>query len=432
MFTLLALLIAQDYPNVAEIDFSKFPKLPEKRTGNTIRVSPRGESIAAAVEKANPGDTILLLEGKHALEDTVTIERPGIRLTSEGAVSVVPANPEVGYAFILTGDDLVLDGFTIEGFAAISIQFGRSDGSTQKNLVLANLTVKGGSDGIGSVYADPPAKKPQLSGLLLQNVRVEGCTLVGFCIGQGPVHDVRLENVTVAMGKGEEGNSGADAISAESGDNIFINRCTVTGATADGIDLKATRVCVYNTVVHDCSRNGVKFWFGGDLVNSLVYNTGADASVVFGATGTYRVLHTTVANHRGGYSMTVGYDEPEKRGRLILANSIFFKNSGSVWVSKSMELEIRHCLFHGSQSGYELAIGEDLYVESDADWKNVKGAVGNFPLSTVPNFTDDFRLLANSPGVDAGAPVDRMPPTDRTGKKRQQGKAPDLGPDEVK
>ena len=59
--------------------------------------------------------------------------------------------------------------------------------------------------------------------------------------------------------------------------------------------MKATRVAVLNSNIHDNKRNGVKFWKGGDLVNSFVVNHDADAAVVFDGGGDYRILNSLIA-----------------------------------------------------------------------------------------------------------------------------------------
>ncbi len=435
----------KDLPNVAGIDFSKFPKWPVlPRKGRSVVVKPgSGPSLAEAVEKAEGGDTILLTEGKHTIPEEILVAKSGISIRSEAAkATLAPASAEVRQCLVLTGDDLWIDGITFDGFGGMPIQVGRRDGSTQKNVVLSRVVVRGGEDGIRTAPIGGKAAKPQISGLLVRDVRLEGQRLAGFNIGEGPATDVRLENVTIEMKGADPGNSGADAIAAENGDNILVNRCTVSGASGDGIDFKATRVCVYNTVVHDLGRNGVKFWRGGDLVNSLVYNTGADAALVFEGEGTYRILHTIVAFHVS-YSLTCGYGNKEPI-KLTIANSIFYNNASAVWVSATTELAVLHSLFTGSKSGYELAVqqknGEELYVTREEGWgplaKDPK-IRGNLPLGTDPKFLDpakgDFGFASGSPALDAGTvEVRPYPPADRRGSRRNLGRAPDLGPDERK
>lgn len=411
MIVLMLALFAQDPPTVSGVDFTKFPVYTEAK-GRRI-----SGSLADAVEKAAKGDVLVVPAGKHAIP-TIEITK-SIRIVGEGAVTLVPASGDVHEAMIIHGDDVVVENLAFEGFTGMVILFGREE-STQKNLIFSKITVRGGSDAFRSIVVDGPAKRPLLSGLLLRDVRIENPTLVGFNVGEGPVTDIRIENLTVVMTPDDSGNSGADAIAVESGDNIFVRGCDVTGATADGIDLKATRVSVYDSVVHDVARNGIKLWKGGDVVNCLVYKTGADAAVVFGGEGTYRVLHTTVALHaKDAYAMTAGYDEPTAKGKLIIENSIFYKNGGAVWVSRAMEIRVTNSIFHGSGSGYEFAHGDDELdvTKIGRNW------------TVEPKF-ENWRLRKDSPGVDSGIVGEKHPKTDRAGKKR--GKAPDLGPDEVR
>lgn len=445
---------AKRYPTISGIDFSKFPKPPGPATGRALHLAPGGRggdgspgrpfgSIVDALRKTAPGDVLLLHAGRHVLPEPTVIETDGLRIAAagDGPVTVAPAGDN-GEAFVVRGDRVVLEGFTVEGFKGSVITFGRTD-RTQKDVVFSKLTVKGGTDAFRSVASDGNSKQPLLSGLLLSDVRIEGATLVGFNIGEGPVTDIRLEKVTVVMPRGDSGNSGADAVAVERGDNILIRGCDITGASADGIDLKATRVAVYDTVVHDVGRNGVKFWHGGDLVNSLVHHTGADAAIVLDGGGTYRILHTIVAFHAPGgeaYTLTCAYDHPDEKADLTIANSIFSKNAGPVWVSRGTTLRVTHSLFTGARGGNELALQKkgdaELSIEDGGGWKALEKAgiaEGNLPMTASPHFVDeakgDYRLSPGSPGIDAGAPMkEGYPPSDRLGAKRVQGRGPDLGP----
>lgn len=430
----------EDPATVAGVDFSKFPVWPPLQRKSRSRVVETSQSLAEAVEKAEPSDTLLLADGKHVLTGEIVVAKSIWIRSESGKATLVPASAEVRQALVLRADDLWIDGLTIEGFEGMPVQVGRTDGTTQRNVILSNLVIRGGEDGIRSAPIGK-AGKPQISGLLVRDVRIENARLVGFNIGEGPATDIRLEHVTVTMKGGADGNSGADAIAIENGDNVFVNRCEVTGASGDGLDFKATRVAVFNSTVHDLGRNGVKFWKGGDLVNTLIYNTGADASVVFEGGGTYRVLHTIVALHvpaGGAYAMTVGYGNTEPI-QLTIANSIFWKNGGSLWVSSATKLAVHNSLFTGSASGYEIAIqkkpDEEEYVTKEEGWPKDARFQGNLPLGTDPRFENpgkgDFRLRQDSPAVDAGlSKLPSYPSADRQGGRRIKGRGPDLGPDE--
>ncbi len=368
---------AKRYPTISGIDFSKFPKPPGPATGRALHLAPGGRggdgspgrpfgSIVDALRKTAPGDVLLLHAGRHVLPEPTVIETDGLRIAAagDGPVTVAPAGDN-GEAFVVRGDRVVLEGFTVEGFKGSVITFGRTD-RTQKDVVFSKLTVKGGTDAFRSVASDGNSKQPLLSGLLLSDVRIEGATLVGFNIGEGPVTDIRLEKVTVVMPRGDSGNSGADAVAVERGDNIFIRGCDITGASADGIDLKATRVAVYDTVVHDVGRNGVKFWHGGDLVTHSLF-TGA----------------------RGGNELAL-----QKKGDAELSIE-----DGGGW--KALEKA-------GIAEGNLPMTAAPHFVDE------AKG---------------DYRLSPGSPGIDAGAPAkEGYPPSDRLGAKRVQGRGPDLGP----
>jgi len=110
---------------------------------------------------------------------------------------------------------------------------------------------------------------------------------------------------------------------------VLVENSIVEGAAADGVDLKATRAAVVNSVVRHVGRNGIKLWAGGDVINCVVYDTGADAQLVT-AGGSYRVLDSTFAYHleEGGRSYTATFGYPAEFGDVLIANSVFSEEPG--------------------------------------------------------------------------------------------------------
>jgi hypothetical protein len=447
-----------DIPTIAGLDFAAFPTAPARPyqpTGATIHVATTGDdanpgTAAAPVQTVNrgvalaqSGDLVLVHAGTYGLGDGsdyvgLRLETANVILAADGSVTLQPGADGVGYGIVASADDLTIDGFRLEGFSGQVLTFGRTD-SPQRRLVIRGVVTIGGTDGFRS--ADP-GSGPVIEGLLVIDSRIVDASMVGFNCGEGPCNDLRLERLSVSI-SGDFGSSGADAVAVESGDNILVYGSLVEQAPADGFDFKATRVAVVNTVVHDVGQQGVKLWHGGDLVNSLIYNTHRDAAVVFDGGGRYRVLNTTVAYHeRGGsaYAMTVGYDLPDEQIRLEIVNSIFYENSGCIWLSPgTTQLDVRNSIFYGSGDSSEItwarSAGEIVVGEGYDPLSALEGAGGGSGnLGFVdPRFVQpdagDFHLQSTSPGRDHGVSWPEAFPTfDLTGGPRIVGSAPDLGP----
>jgi hypothetical protein len=455
-------------PTIAGIDFAAFPKNPAwpyVAKGRAWYVRPTGDdqapgtadkplaTINRAVDLAQTGDVIQVADGTYRVDANqgsgIVLDKPGITLFAEhiGGVTLLPASDDVQHGIEVRADDLIVDGFIVQDFKrGDGILYGRLD-RPQRNLVLKNLLIDGGGNGISTVFPDNGEQNPQplAKGVLLYHVTIRNTDVIGFDCGQGPCQDVRLENLVIQM-PGGSGNSGADAVGIESGDNILVFNADLAGAAADGLDSKATRVAAFNVVVHDVGRNGIKFWRGGDVVNALVYNTDADAAVVFAYGGTYRLLHVTVARHDysapgGAYAMTAAYDHPDDPGQVTIQNSIFYQNSAAVWISGGLKLDARNNIFFGSGNGVELvwarSSGEISVGESEAEMpikalETAGGGGGNIGF-VDPLFTNvenaDYTLRAGSPAIDQGAAnLDAYPDFDLKGQPRVAGKAPDLGP----
>ena len=445
------------------VDPARFPKAPgvpyRPRTGaRAWFVAPGGtgdgDSLASpagdvrrTVEQAGDGDVVWLKGGAYKVgaaddEFALRVHKRVVVAAWPGQRAVLePLEDGPTYGIDLQGDGAVLDGLELRGFSQAGIYFGRVK-KPQKGAIIARVKVEGGTDGIRSQVRAGRGKSPLVEGLLVYDVQIRGAA-IGFNCGEGPCNDVRLERVLVDGGEEDargEGHSGADAIAFESGDNIAIVDSTVRAVGADGFDLKARRVLLHGAQVRGVGRNGIKLWYGGELVNCLVYGTGADAAIVFDHGADYRIVHTTVARHgrRGeAYSLTMAYDHPRQPGRLEIVNSMFWDNAGPVWVSGATELVITNSLFSRSKGGTEIlwAKSPEVTIARYEDVpKRLPGSRGVL-IGSDPRFVDpdqgDFRLGPTSPAIDRGSNLEHPPRHDLAGRPRRIGERPDLGPFEA-
>lgn len=447
------------FPTTSGVDFTAFPANPSRpyrpsRGGREWWVSPSGRDDADGTEAAplatvdraarvaRAGDVVWVADGTYRVgtsDDDVAIRlrAPGVTLAAvrPGEARLLPASDAVHYGIHAEADDLIVDGFALSGFTSYPVEFGRAE-STQRNVVLKHLRTQGGEAGVSAIDIEPD--RPRVDGLLAYDIRIDGPRLIGFNCGIGPCNGMRLEALRIRGAGGDSESSAADGIAVERGDGILVFNVEVTGAEADGIDLKASRATVANAWVHDVGRNGVKLWRGGDVVNALVHDTGADAAVVFEGDGTYRLLHSVVARHnwrRGdAYAATVGY--PDGRGRLDVQSSIFNENSGALSVSATMTLDVRSSIFNASANGQELEWGDVVVGEQASGWETLYAAGGGAddrfadPMFTDPD-ADDYRLRPGSPAVDTGRDTDELPAFDLFGNARVAGAGVDVGPIET-
>jgi serralysin len=395
-------------------------------------------SIQAAVDAARPGDVVLVAGGSYPLGAAqafgLTIATSNVIVTArEGERVAVSSTGGQNYGIRLSGDDVVLDGFDISGFRG-SIHFGRTT-STQRNLQILRTTITGGIDGIRSVVTSGTGA-PVVSGLLVYQVGIFN-TMIGFNCGEGPCNDVRLEQITVRGSNLHQGNSGSDAIAFEHGANLAVVDADLSNQEGDGLDTKADGVLALNVNAHDLDRNGIKMWRGGDIINSLVVNTGADTAISFANGGNYRILNTTVANHSVGnpsYSVTVAYDHQDAPGTLQVDNCIFYNNSGPIFVSAAFDVSFLNNIFYGAEEGSEVVWAGTHYGPSFnpiAMLEQRGGGSGN------PGFVDpklvapesgDFHLASGSPAIDRGVMVTPAPTFDLASGARVTGATIDLGP----
>ncbi len=436
---------------IAMVDPTRWPTPRRPYTtaagGTVLHVAPGGadsgdgslerpfKTIKKAVATARSGDIVRVAAGTYTLtaSDTFGLEldKDNVVLTARrGERVVLRAGGGTVAGVRITGDDVVFDGFELEGFSDVGIMFGRTD-RTQRGVQILRTKVTGGTDSIRSVV--PGSRGMALiDGLLVYDTEIAMPGLIGFNCGEGPCNGVRLERVTVHGRGSSGGNTAADAIAFEDGANLAVVDSEVTNVEGDGVDTKADGVVVLNVRAHDLGRNGIKLWRGGDVMNSLVANTGADAAIVFDNPGAYRILNTTVVRHSPGanaFSVTAAYDM-RGPGTLTIQNSIFSRNSGSIFAPSQFTVVLENNLFFGTESGFEFTWGDMQFGGGDNALSALRGAADNLQ-GMDPRFADtaggDYTLMAGSPAIDRGRAVPQMPDVDLAGNPRSAGGGVDLG-----
>ena len=129
--------------------------------------------------------------------------------------------------------------------------------------------------------------------------------------------------------------------------------CTISNTIDDGIDTKSFDVVVINTYVEGATRNGVKFWRNGELINSFVYACTVinDAALVM-KEGPGRIVNSIVMSKYNGYSSLLGYGiDPATAGSLEIVNSIFVDNDGPFYVVNN-NMTSKNSLYYDMRGGF--------------------------------------------------------------------------------
>ena len=406
------------------------------KDGSTGTVDKPLRTIVGALARAGSGDLVRVHGGTYAEGlagefRAVVLKKPVVLTAAAGeTVTVTPRTSHYGYGIAVESGDVVINGVNLDGFRSAAIQIGSSSAS-QKNVVISNLTITGASANAEGImaYDDTTAKGFATSdGLLVKNVLIRK-VLMGVSCNRGPCKSWHLENVTISGVSGA--GSGSDGVAIEKGDNFLFHKVDVSRVAADGIDTKATRVVVWACHVHDLGRNGVKLWHGGDIVNTLIHHTGADAAVVTDQGPRTRLLHSVVAHHNKGgnftYIMSFGYDSRAPQ-TVELVNSIIYNSSGGVHFTPMAKVTVNNTLFYGMDNGVMLESGKGKLTLAGGAKAIEKLGLGSGNVVADPLFDNAFHLRSGSPAADGGKKLGSLyPKLDRLGKKRLKGKAPDLG-----
>lgn len=404
--------------------------------------SPAATTISAALAAATTGTTVHVRSGNYTENQgewfALTMNVANVCLVSDGGPVAISAAGGQAYGLLISADDSVVEGIELRGFS-YNISLGDGD-RTQRRVTLENVSVSSpagaGREGVVAYpdHRNLVGQPPVLDGLLMRNVRIEG-TDIGISCNAGPCEHWWLDRVSVTGRSGSQ-DSGADTFAIESGRQIAVVDSVFTTSAADGIDTKATDVLVLRCQVRDASRNGIKLWFGGDVINSVVDGSGADASLVGDGAGRYRYLHNLVTRHDPGgtgYVGTWGYDTNAAL-QVEFTNTIFAGNAtGGLYIDDSGQVSFTNNLF--SDPGAKLLDyrGSVTPISAGGLAALQSGGLGSGNVLGSPGFVNraarDYHTVASSPARNGAAAVSTLG-TDLYRNARVAGPRADIGPAE--
>jgi parallel beta-helix repeat protein len=174
------------------------------RESQTITVQ-AGESIQAAIDKAQAGDTILVESGTYY--ESVYIDMP--QITVRGVVNGderpwLDGENQRSDGFNTTGDDFLIEGFGFRGYIGNAILTTGAE-----RVVFRDLIIEGTyNDGVETIYGIYPV---ECTGVLIENTVVTGIADAAIYVGQsrgpiivrnnvvhGNVTGIEIENSTYA------------------------------------------------------------------------------------------------------------------------------------------------------------------------------------------------------------------------------------------
>lgn len=287
------------------------------------------------------------------------------------------------------------------------------------------------------ILGSPPVFVPDQAGLpyQIENLILSGLEVAGADLGVNigdendpNVKGLRITGCDFTFDTG--GNDTAqDAVAVVNSFKVLIDNCRIRGTAGDGIDLKSADCSVVNTMITGATRNAVKFWRNGELINSIVYDCSPidDGALIF-AEGPGRIVHSLLGRKTPGYCATFAYGEGSARS-LEIVNSVFL-DLGHSFYAGTAALAVRNCLFHDMPGGLfsgAAAAGDPAALNA------LPGCGGNRagdPLLLAPG-AGDFAPAPGAPGVDSGSgELGPLPNFDFFGNPRPQGAAPEIGPRE--
>jgi len=419
--------------------------------GTTYYVAPGGNdawpgtvtkpwaSIDHAATMMQPGDTALIRAGEY--NEWVETRQTG----SVGAPITFRAYP---------GENPVLDGSGVGGSTGFNIAGGHSyihiEGLTIRDFTGYGLALWGNNQHIEIVGVEIADNG---TGIQLTEFGIPGGVVEHLLIDDSDIHDNRLAGINCAPGpcrhvqitgttssnNGESGVSSADGFAVETGEDISVERCTASGNTGDGFDIKASQTDLSRSLAWGNDRDGVKLWGAGVSLTNNISRDNLQAGVVLISGGAYTMTHNTVAHNDAdvsGYALCVACDAPAATD-VRMYNNVFAFNGGPIYFGESVSLSADHNIYYNQ---IDLEIRAEFTVRRDFSRQDINYGLwcietgnGCHSGAVDPMFVDganrNYRLqsgVLSSPAIDSGSNTWGAD-VDFDGVSRPQGDIVDIG-----
>lgn len=407
-------------------------------------------TIQHALDRLQPGQTVYVRAGTY--NEYVEFRRSGapdapITLAGFSGEAVVLDGRGLNWRYAVSlesFDSLIVQNLTVRDYIRDGLRgngivgWGDTDSITLRdlNISLVETPIKFAADGSDEVR----------SNLIIENITAVQYDGGGIDFGPGPVSNVTVRNVRL-NGPSGGNDTAVDGIAVERGNQILLEKVTLTGHAGDGIDLKADNVIVRQADVRGYGRNGVKLWGATTtLENSLFVNSqGEHPVLVLAGVGPYNIRHNLFSGAAGhGYAAEIGPYEASPGTpptQVALQGNIFCstKNTGTlIYFSRVTVLESNYNLYYAPRRTDEIlaAFPGGSYRTfsaaeiNDGTWASVlrTDQASRFADALfVDPESGDYRLRQASPAVDI-VPARLAPAVDLLGRARPQGMGADAGP----
>ncbi|WP_439377668.1 polysaccharide lyase 6 family protein [Amycolatopsis lexingtonensis] len=372
-------------------------------------------ALQSALDKANPGDTIMLADGSYAASSTLSIKRSG---TASAPVTVAAEHTGQAtitgsktFAFASGVSNVVLRGFKFRGGAALSVPAGASNNRLTRNdfqlTTGGNWVTVSGDDTVldRNVFQNRTTQGVFLqilgpSGGMAKHVHVHHNYFYNHQFtGSNGGESIRLglsdrqsysANALIENNLFEKADGDSEAISVKSSDNV-VRYNTIRDSRGYIVLRHGNRSTVEGNLLFG---SGIRF-HGNDhkVVGNYVANTG-DRAIVFGS-GDEADSGPTSKLHDRPDRVTVAYNT------VLGSNSVIDGDGGDF---KPKDCVVADNIVKGT-SGTLVTLPSGSTVKYEGNITS--GGTAGIPSRSVdPKLVKDaaglYRLASGSPAIDAG------------------------------
>ncbi len=349
--------------------------------GSTHYVSP-GDDIQAAIDGADPGDTIEFALGTYVLPDTANVTK-SLTLTSADPYSatkpVLSGGGTLDRIIYIDADDVTVDGLEVAyGTGDLIRQSGNYTGTAVTNCVVHDST------------GDEAIQLANCSNGLIKCNKTYNTAQDGICVSYGDTVEVRNNEIY-----GSDSENAALFVYESTSITISGNYIHSTTA-ANGIKIDdnygGTHTITNNLIVNNSWQGGKRGYDEADGNSISIYKPQA--------AGNYVIAHNTVDSNTG----QDGAANPT--GHAIYLNDGV--STGSDFVTDIDDNILTNHNGYGIRTYYWTSGATATYSYNDI-WQNAMGATDGNPIdggnniSANPLFNPDYTLQGSSPCAGTGS-----------------------------
>jgi len=308
----------------------------------TLKVPEEYATIQGAINSAYDGDTIFVRNGIYY--ENVVVNKT-LRLQGEDpTTTIIDGGTETAWGAVLdvTANDVIVEGFTIQGGRGYGVHIWNPDGATNNVTIIGNIIKDNDGDGVAlsNIWSEGTCENNTIIQNIVTNNKKEG-----ICVYRSN-NTILQENVVTSNNWG--------AVSIAYSDWCIVSENNVTSNDGNGIQIIGSRCC--SIISNLMTNNEYNFWVWGNSLDEFMHNIDVSNWV------NGKPVYYLVNQHDRQIPFDAGYVAAINSTNIIVDNLTLTHNGQGVLLAYTSSSTIRNVNILDNYDGIDSFYSHDCRI----------------------------------------------------------------------